>query len=50
VANDDRLDLRRYEQRLATSITSRFATPELADEWFKENDSEGVAFEYEVLE
>ena len=27
-----------------------FATPELADEWFKENDSEGVAFEYEVLE
>ena len=27
-----------------------FATPELADEWFKENDQEGVAFEYEVLE
>jgi hypothetical protein len=27
-----------------------FATPELADEWFKENDPEGVAFEYEVLE
>jgi len=21
-----------------------------ADEWFKENDTEGVAFEYEVLE
>ena len=27
-----------------------FATPELADECFKENDPEGVAFEYEVLE
>ena len=27
-----------------------FATSELADEWFKENDREGVAFEYEVLE
>jgi hypothetical protein len=27
-----------------------FATSELADEWFKENDAEGVAFEYEVLE
>jgi len=26
-----------------------FATPELADEWFKENDPEGVAFQYEVL-
>jgi len=27
-----------------------FATPELADEWFKENDPGGVAFEYEVME
>jgi hypothetical protein len=27
-----------------------FATQELADEWFQENDPEGVAFEYEVLE
>ena len=27
-----------------------FATSELADEWFKENDPEGVAFEYEVME
>jgi hypothetical protein len=26
-----------------------FATPVAADEWFKENDPEGVAFEYEVL-
>jgi hypothetical protein len=25
-----------------------FATPELADEWFKENDPEGVVFAYEV--
>jgi len=27
-----------------------FATAELADEWFKENDREGVAFGYEVIE
>ena len=28
-----------------------FATPDLADEWFKENDlDEGVAFGYEVIE
>ncbi len=27
-----------------------FATPEVADEWFKENDPEGVAFGYEVIE
>jgi hypothetical protein len=27
-----------------------FATSELADAWFKENDPEGVGFEYEVIE
>jgi hypothetical protein len=27
-----------------------FATPELADEWFQENDPEDVAFAYEVME
>jgi hypothetical protein len=27
-----------------------FASPDLADEWFKENDPEGVAFEYEVVD
>jgi hypothetical protein len=27
-----------------------FATPELADEWFKENEPEGAAFGYEVIE
>ena len=26
-----------------------FATPDAADEWFKENDPDGVAFGYEVL-
>jgi hypothetical protein len=35
----------------AIPITSRFfADPELADEWFKENDPEGVVFGYEVIE
>jgi hypothetical protein len=27
-----------------------FATTDAAETWFKENDAEGVAFEYEVLE
>jgi hypothetical protein len=27
-----------------------FANPDFADEWCKKTDSEGVAFEYEVLE
>ena len=27
-----------------------FAPPELADEWLKENDPEGVTFGYEVIE
>jgi hypothetical protein len=27
-----------------------FASPEIAHEWFKANDLEGVAFEYDVLE
>ena len=27
-----------------------FATTDAAQSWFKENDPEGVAFEYEVLE
>jgi hypothetical protein len=37
-------------RRLATSTTSRcLQTPGAADEWFKDNDPEGVAFGYEVL-
>lgn len=27
-----------------------FATEEVAEKWLEENDPEGVAFEYEVLE
>jgi hypothetical protein len=27
-----------------------FANVDAAEKWFEENDSEGVAFEYEVLE
>jgi hypothetical protein len=26
-----------------------FTTPDAADEWFKDNDPEGVAFGYEIL-
>ena len=27
-----------------------FADPEAAERWFKANDAEGVAFEYEIIE
>jgi hypothetical protein len=27
-----------------------FANPKAADDWFKANDAEGVAFEYEIIE
>lgn len=37
--------------RLATSTTSRsFVDEATADTWLTENDPEGVAFEYEVME
>jgi hypothetical protein len=32
------------------TISRAFADPEAADEWFKANDPEGVAFEYGVIE
>jgi hypothetical protein len=47
------LDLRRYEQggwRRRSPQLKVFATPELAEERFKENDPEGVVFGYEVIE
>ena len=31
-------------------ITSRCSHADAAETWFEENDPEGVAFEYEVLE
>jgi hypothetical protein len=38
-------------RKSATSTTPRFfATAEAANRWFEENDPEGVAFEYEVIE
>ena len=46
---DDRLDLRRYHPGHPAHLKV-FANPVAADEWFKENDPEGFAFEYEVLE
>jgi hypothetical protein len=37
--------------RSETAITSRsFANADAAEAWCEENDPEGVAFEYEVLE
>jgi hypothetical protein len=34
----------------ATSITPRSSPPQTPRKWFAENEPEGVAFEYEVLE
>jgi hypothetical protein len=34
----------------AIPIIKAFADPEAAERWFKENDPEGVAFEYEIIE
>jgi hypothetical protein len=31
-------------------LATRFASEDTAEKWFEENDPEGVAFEYEVLE
>jgi hypothetical protein len=38
----------RYRVGHPDHITA-FASPAAADDWFKENDVEGVAFEYEVI-
>ncbi|WP_156795505.1 hypothetical protein [Bradyrhizobium icense] len=37
-------------RKSATLIPKVFASQDVAEAWFKENDPEGVAFEYEVLE
>jgi len=34
----------------AVDTNQGIATPELADEWFKETDPQGVVFSYEVIE
>src|SRR5216683_7560925 len=48
--HDDRLDLCRYELLCWPSRSSESVrNPNAADEWFRENDPEGVAFGYEVL-
>ena len=47
--NDDRLDIPRYLPGHPDYIKV-FANPVAADEWCNQNDPEGVAFEYEVLE
>jgi hypothetical protein len=41
----------RIPTRRSTSFDVKvFATTDAAEKWFEENDPEGVAFEYEVLE
>ena len=48
---NDSLDLRRHQQAgWRPRSPEVFATEVAAEIWFKENDPEGVAFEYEVLE
>ena len=48
---DDSLDLRRHSKQVGDAEHIKvFATTDAAEKWFEENDPEGVAFEYEVLE
>jgi hypothetical protein len=48
---NDRLDLRRPSKDVGDKDHLKvFVTEVAAEIWFKENDPEGVAFEYEVLE
>jgi hypothetical protein len=45
------LDLRRHEIPCGhPDHIKAFADPEAAGRWFKANDAEGVAFEYEIIE
>jgi hypothetical protein len=51
MCDDDRVDLCRHQQGSRRRRHLKiFATPELAKEWIKENDPEGVIFGYEVIE
>jgi len=51
VANDNRLDLCRHQQGSWRHRPPQgIRDTELADEWLKENDPEGVAFGCEVIE
>ena len=50
-SRNERADLRGYEQAGSDPEHIKvFATTDAAEKWFEENDSEGVAFEYAVLE
>ena len=48
---NDSLDLRRHQQAgWRPRSPEGFASEVVADTWLEENDPEGVAFEYDVLE
>ena len=50
-SNEDSLDLRRHQQGgRRTDLLKVFANEHAAERWFAENDPEGVAFAYEVIE
>ena len=49
-ARNERLCLRTSKQVGDAEHIKVFASTDAAETWFEENDSEGVAFEYEVLE
>ncbi len=49
--SEDPLKIKTPASRSVTLSTSRCSqTSDAAETWFEENDPEGVAFEYEVLE
>ena len=50
-SRNDRADLRGYEQTGRDPDHLKvFANADAAEAWFAENDPEGVAFEYEVIQ
>jgi hypothetical protein len=50
-SSNDGADLGGYEQGSRRSGSPQvFANSDAAETWFAENDPEGVAFEYDVLE
>ena len=48
--SEDPLKINTSSRSVTPSISRVFANVDASETWFEENDPEGVAFEYEVLE
>jgi hypothetical protein len=50
-SDENRLDLLDTRYRVGHPDHLKvFASPEIADKWFRANDPEGVAYAYEIIE